>query len=154
MSLWDWATAAYARPGAEALCLTLQDQHGQCVPLLLWAAWTAREGRALEAALLADAVNLARDWESEVVRPLRRARRSLARRQPQIDERGQAGLRKEVKAQELAAERLLMDALERISPDASGPPRDPRADLDALVLAWAPAPAALVEALSRAFSAS
>ena len=45
MSLWDWAVAAYSAEGVAEACLELQDSAGQNIPLLLWAAWCAAEGR-------------------------------------------------------------------------------------------------------------
>jgi uncharacterized protein (TIGR02444 family) len=33
-ALWPYALEVYARPGVEPLLLRLQDEHGQCVPLL------------------------------------------------------------------------------------------------------------------------
>ena len=41
MGLWDWAVAAYGRPGVAPACLDLQDRFEQNVPLLLAAAWSA-----------------------------------------------------------------------------------------------------------------
>ena len=46
--LWTWAVAAYGREGVSEACLELQDIHGQTVPLLLWTAWAAGTGRALD----------------------------------------------------------------------------------------------------------
>ena len=154
LGLWDWANAAYARPGVEALCLELQDQHGHCVSYLLWAIWAAREGRALDEAALSEAVSLARDWEAKAIRPLRLARRALKAPRPGIDAEGQATLREQIKAQELMAERLLLDALEKLTPAPGGPPRDVAAALGEAARAWGPAPSALIEALSDAFSAA
>ena len=74
MGLWDWALAAYARPNVAAVCLALQDGHGQNVPLLLAAAWSAEQGRTLD---LDRAVTLVQGWEADVVGPLRVARRGL-----------------------------------------------------------------------------
>src|SRR5690606_19138568 len=34
LALWEWAVAAYARPGVSDVCLQLQDGDGQNVPLL------------------------------------------------------------------------------------------------------------------------
>ena len=98
---WDWAVAAYAKPGVAEACLDLQDSHGQNVPLLLWALWRGGD--------VAAAVDLARAWEDEVVGPLRGVRRRL---------KGRAGaetLRERVKAVELEAERTLMLALEAVA---------------------------------------
>ena len=154
LGLWDWVSGAYARPGVEALCLELQDQHGQCVSYLLWAAWAAREGRDLDEAALNQAVSLAQDWDAKAIRPLRLARRALKTPRPGIDAEGQATLRERIKRQELAAERLLMDALETRPPASAGPPRDMAAALGEAARAWGPAPHALIEALADAFSAA
>jgi len=150
--LWDWAAEAYAQPGVEALCLALQDEHGQCVSYLLWAIWAARTGRSLDAARLAQAVGLARDWETKVTHPLRQARRALKAPRPGLAPEGRAAPREQVKAQDLAAERLLLEALEALAPAPEGPPRDPTSALAEAGAAWGPAPKALIEGLSRAFS--
>ncbi len=112
MGLWDWALAAYARPNVAAVCLALQDGHGQNVPLLLAAAWAASEGRTLD---LDRAVDLTRAWEADVVGPLRSARRGLKMSQSPIPDSGREALRETVKAVELEAERLLLAALESLA---------------------------------------
>lgn len=101
---WDWAVAIYARPGVAEACLDLQDRYGQNVPLLLWAIWRGGD--------VAAAVALAREWEDEVVAPLRGVRRRLKGRG------GAEGLREKVKAVELEAERALMAALEGVAAPA------------------------------------
>ena len=52
MRLWSWALEAHARPGVGEAALAAQDDHGQCVSLLLWRAWTVAEGRPVEDSLL------------------------------------------------------------------------------------------------------
>jgi uncharacterized protein (TIGR02444 family) len=153
VSLWDWSLGAYARPGVEALCLELQDEHGQCVPYLLWAAWAAAEGRAPDPAILAQAASVAREWESAVVGPLRSVRRALAEPKPGLAPAGQRSLRIRVKAEELASERLLLEALEPIAPPRRETPLDLQEALTAAAAAWGSAPVNLIEALARAFSA-
>lgn len=103
-AFWDWALERYARPGVEALLIDLQDVHGQCVPYLLWAAWGAAP------ALLERGAHSARSYEAEVVGPLRRVRRRL---------RGDPPLHDQVKAAELAAEKVLMETLEAMGPPAT-----------------------------------
>ncbi len=125
---WDWAVAAYARPGVADACLDLQDHYGQNVPLLLWAVWRGGD--------IAAAVEIARSWEDEVVAPLRGLRRRLKGR-TQAE-----ALRQKVKAVELEAERMMMVALEA----AAGPLADDDA-LAAVVSAWGGAVPA--EALHR-----
>ena len=102
--LWDWAVAAY-RGDVPAICLDLQDTQGQNVPLLLWAAWCAHEGTAIDDATLAEGVAVARTWDA-VVTPLRLARRRLKT----LDSEA---LRDKVKAVELLVEKALLEALPR-----------------------------------------
>jgi len=125
VKVWDWALEVYARPNAAEACLHLQDAHGQNVPYLLWAAWTATEGRAVD---LAVAAALVRRWDAEVGSPLRGVRRALKPAQPPVDDAGREALRDAVKAVELRGERVLMETLEAMS----GPPGPPAPLLDAL----------------------
>ena len=118
---WDWAVAAYARPGVAEACLDLQDTHGQNVPLLLWALWRGGDVTA--------AVTMARSWEKDVTGPLRGVRRRLKGRT------GAEALRDRVKAVELEAERVLMSALEAVA----GPGVDDDA-LAAVARSWGGAP--------------
>ena len=132
MTLWDWAVAAYRRPGVAQACLTLQDDHGQNVPLLLAAAWAAAEGRRLD---IGPAVALTEGWEADVVSLLRAIRRSLKTAHAGVDDPPRLALRTRIKAVELEAERVLLDALQAMA----GPP--------------GPAAAAAAPALSEAASA-
>ncbi|MGI9169623.1 MAG: TIGR02444 family protein [Caulobacteraceae bacterium] len=116
MSLWDHAAALYARPGVEAACLRLQDGEGQCVPLLLWRLWTIDEGRAIDAGTLERATALARAWTAAAVAPLRRTRRRLKTPFAPVEDAARLALRAQVAASELAAERMLLDALEALTP--------------------------------------
>ena len=116
--LWDWAVAAYARPGVADACLELQDAHGQNVPLLLFAAWTAAEGLHAD---LDRAAALARTWETTAGANLRAARRNLKPPLDGFDSDAQGRLRAAVKAAELDGERLLLAALERLA-DQTAPP--------------------------------
>ena len=155
MSLWDWAGEAYARPGVEDLCLALQDDHDQCVGYLLWAAWAALNGRRIGSAGVAEAAAMARDWEATVLRPLRSVRRALKQPSPDIAAVAREGLRARIKAEELAAERVLLEALEARTP----PPGGEAAPLDRALRdaagAWEPLPPdVLLDALSHAFSAA
>lgn len=108
MSLWDWASAVYARPGVTEACLTLQDKHGQSVAYLLWAAWA----RTTDPTRLASAARSARAWEASTVALLRAARRNLSVRSPPVGDAGREALREQVRGVELAAERLILETLE------------------------------------------
>jgi uncharacterized protein (TIGR02444 family) len=105
--LWRWAAASYARPAVAEACLALQDAHGQNTCLLLWAAW-ARTTEEDEAAAAAD---LARTWDGAAVRPLREARRAIKAPVAGIADAARLALREGIKAVELEAERMLLEAL-------------------------------------------
>ncbi len=100
-------------------CLTLQDAHGQSVAFLLWRAWAAAERRAVDARALAQARNLASDWTTQVIAPLRKVRRRLAADHPGIDPAERARLGADAAALEFDAERCLILALERTTPQAT-----------------------------------
>ena len=111
MALWEWAVAAYARPGVADLCLELQDAYGQNTCLLLWAAWA----RPDDAQWLEKAATVARDWDRQAIRPLRSVRRALKAPSLMADASREA-LRAQVKAVELQAERVLLETLEVLAP--------------------------------------
>ena len=131
IGLWDWSVRAWATPGVSEACLHLQDAAGQNPPLLLWAAWTARTGRATDADTLEAACDITRAWQEAAIAPLRDIRRALKGRNPDLEDADREAIRAQVKAVELEAERRLLAALEALTPSAAGTPR--------------PAPEALVE---------
>lgn len=104
----------YASPGVAEQCLMLQDAHGQCVPLLLWAAWAAEKGAGIDAPLAAKVAGLARLWSDEVIGPLRAVRRRLKSPVSSSDEAIRLPLREKIKSAELEAERALMTLLEGV----------------------------------------
>lgn len=146
MSIWEWALQAYARPGAPAQCLRLQDDFGQNTSLLLWAVWA----EARDPALIARAAQAARAWDAAALLPLRQVRRALKPALPPVDDAAREALREDVKAAELRAERVLLETLAGLS----GGERQGAHALDALKAAsaaWNPtAPADELAALAAA----
>lgn len=141
MGIWDWALEAYAQPGVPDACLTLQDEHGQNTSLLLWAVYA----EVNDPVLLARAAEAARAWDATALKPLREVRRALKPPLPPFGDGARQELREEVKAVELAAERLLLETLEGLSRGRGGA-RALQA-LEAASKAWdKPAPA---DALAR-----
>jgi uncharacterized protein (TIGR02444 family) len=149
--LWDFALAAYARPGVEAALLALQDEHDQCVSYLIWAGWAALEPRVGDAA---QAVALAADVEAQVLRPIRSARRALRAARPGLVDAVREALREQVKEAELAAERLLLESLEAVcQPTGTRPSPDLEAAFLRAASAWpVSAPADALRALWRMFA--
>ena len=79
-ALWDWAVAAYGRPGAKGALLRLQEGAGVDVVLTLWRAWLWETGRAVSPEAEAGAIALSDAWRQAVVAPLRAARNALVER--------------------------------------------------------------------------
>ena len=148
MSLWDWAVTAYAAPGVAEACLELQDSHGQNTCFLLWAAWSG----AADSDLLARAAETAKGWETAVLVPMRAARRALKAPAPLVTDAAREALREEVKAAELAAERVLLDALGQLAPARRN--ADALQALRTAVEVWGePPPLELLARLAQALSA-
>src|SRR5450432_3416984 len=108
MGLWDETLAAYGRPGVPEACLTLQDAYGQNTSLLLWAVWA----ETADPGVLAEAADIARRWEALALAPVRAVRRALKPAFAGVADPPREDLREDVKAVELRAERVLMEALE------------------------------------------
>jgi uncharacterized protein (TIGR02444 family) len=145
MGLWDWMLAAYARPGIPETCLTLQDEFGQNTAVLLWAAWA----RPADAGVLERATRTAQAWDETTLHPLRAVRRALKSPAPPVADAAREGLREDVKAAELRAERVLAETLEALG----GTPKSDRgsalAAMTAVVKAWGrPAPVDALAALA------
>nr|WP_065242035.1 TIGR02444 family protein [Halomonas elongata] len=104
-SLWDFALDFYARDGVEQACLTLQDEADVEVTELLWRCWLYRHGLSA-----GDTPLDVRQWQHDVISPLRRLRRDL---KPAARERANvASLRQRIKQAELDAERECLLRLE------------------------------------------
>ena len=129
MNLWDWSVQAYARPGVQDSCLSLQNEDGQSVCLLLWAAWRG----PVDAETLEAAVDTAHAWHRTVIEPVRAVRRTLKKPVPDMDNARRLSIREEIKRVELSAERGLLDELESIA----GPPLASAFDIEAALAAAA-----------------
>ena len=98
--LWAFSLAVYGGEGVADECLDLQERLGLDVNILLFAAFCGTvEGVRLESQDIATASTAVADWQSEIVRALRQARRALKLMNAE-------GLRAQVKAAELEAEKI------------------------------------------------
>jgi len=148
LTAWEFAVAAWRRPDVEALCLELQSIHGQSPPLLLWGLWLVSQGRTPALAVSEKAVDLARDWERQVVEPLRDVRDRLKAPDGPGPPAARLLLRQSVLKVELEAERLLLESLESLETTPTPAPRDPLTALLDLAQAWrSPAPRTLLAKL-------
>lgn len=76
-AFWRFSLKTYRAAGVQEACLALQERCGADVNLLLFCGWVGREGRMLKEASLRCAVGRVSPWQSEVIAPLRLARRGL-----------------------------------------------------------------------------
>lgn len=122
----------------------LQDEHGQNSSLLLWAVWAEID----DPAVLARAADIAHRWDALALTPIRTVRRALKPAFAGVDDRAREGLREDVKAAELRAERALMESLEPLGKNGGA---HALAALEAASAAWGkPAPANALAALAAA----
>ena len=143
--VWEWVLEAYAQEGAPEACQALQDRHGQNTSFLLWAVWA----ETADPALLAQGADVARRWDELALQPIRAVRRALKPPFGGVADDAREGLREDVKAAELRAERVLMEALAAITPRQGGAPA--LAALEAAAAAWGrPAPDEALAALAAA----
>jgi uncharacterized protein (TIGR02444 family) len=106
-AFWRFSLRTYRAPGVQEACLALQERCGADVNLLLFCAWVGSDGRALDEATLRSAVGRVGIWQSEVIAPLRLARRGLRRQLADDTIAASApSLRRRVLALELELERV------------------------------------------------
>jgi uncharacterized protein (TIGR02444 family) len=104
---WAFALAIYARPGVAEACLTLQNEAGVDVMLLLTATFAAVKHRVLLTAHEIRALDEAcRPWREQIVRPLRTIRSGLKTGPQPAPSNATEPFRSQIKALELAAEKL------------------------------------------------
>jgi uncharacterized protein (TIGR02444 family) len=112
-SFWDFSLTFYARPGVADLCLDLQDRFGVDVNVLLYLLWQASRRRRLDASEVGEVIALVEEWRRQVVLPLRGARRFLKQPAPSWPAAEIHVFRERIKADELQAERLQQETMER-----------------------------------------
>lgn len=77
--LWDFVTWAYKREGVEKACLALQNRLKADVNIVLFCIWLSYRGAGTAnlAKYLGTALKTSRDWQRNLVEPVRTARQNL-----------------------------------------------------------------------------
>ncbi|MEE3012188.1 MAG: TIGR02444 family protein, partial [Pseudomonadota bacterium] len=115
--LWEFSLKLYAEPGVAASCLSLQNQHGFDVNLVLFCIWYGCRHGELTDDLLQTALETSDRWRESVVRPLRSLRTQIKR---DLKESAYSAsseisvLRELIKTAELDAERIQQQELEKL----------------------------------------
>lgn len=77
--LWDFVSWAYKREGVEKACLALQNRLNADVNIVLFCIWLSHRGAGTVnlAKYLGTALKISRDWQRNIVEPVRTARQNL-----------------------------------------------------------------------------
>ena len=77
--LWDFSVEVYELDGVKKACLALQNRFGADVNMVLFLLWLAESGVGRDnlAQYMGAALKLSRDWQRNLVEPLRVARNNL-----------------------------------------------------------------------------
>lgn len=140
---WAFALAIYARPGVAEACLTLQNEAGVDVMLLLMATFAAVRHRNLLTVIEIEALDKAcRPWHEQIVGRLRAIRTELKTGPKPAPGEATEPFRAKIKALELEAEklenRILAECLPLKPPgQAKVGPEQLRAVLDNIVMHFA-----------------
>ena len=118
-AFWRFSLRFYQRPDVGATCLNLQDQHGIDVNLLFFILFLAVNGCRITVADVRRIDACVGAWRERVVQPLRAIRRNLKGGISPIDTQSTEALRSAIKRDELLAERLQQETLEREFPATS-----------------------------------
>src|SRR3984957_1700506 len=108
---WRFSLKFYRQPAVSEACITLQDEFGVDVNLLLFLLWLASDDRKLSAEEVKMLDDNVRDWRNLTIIPIRDARRKLKGAATLVEPGTQEVFRNKVKAVELEAERLQQEAL-------------------------------------------
>jgi uncharacterized protein (TIGR02444 family) len=156
-AFWAYSLHIYAQRGVSEACLALQDNAGADVNIALFALWAASLGQRLLPADFTAVEARVQPWRTQVVHPLRAARRALKPLAVTDDARR---LYASVKGTELEAERQQQALMEPMLPSRGPDVTDTLAETNLAAYATSaglrfpdPAVAALAGA-TRTFPAS
>ena len=136
-AFWQFSLRFYGQPDVATTCLALQDQHGIDVNLLFFIIFLAVNERQVTAEDIRRIDACSNVWRTRVVQPLRAIRRDLKGGIAPVDTTASEALRSALKRDELQAERLQQEILEREFPPGSiGSHATARAAADANIAAY------------------
>jgi len=122
MTLDTFAIAVYRKPEVADACLTLQEELGLDVPVLLFSAWFACTCGKIDEKMLAEVIDRSRPFSLHVVQPIRQVRRWMKlpadSQKPMMiaaNEEAWQSLRERIKSIEISAELLWLDALQNLT---------------------------------------
>lgn len=103
---WEFSLAIYCKQQVAQACLDLQDRRAADVNILLFSCWLATQGCRLNESGFKAAMAAVADWRTQLLEPLRRARRRLKKRFPEIAKPDKQSINHAIMSAELECERL------------------------------------------------
>ncbi len=103
---WEFSLAIYCKQPVANACHSLQDRHKADVNILLFACWLATQGCRLNENGFKAAMAAVADLRAEVLEPLRRVRRRLKKRFPEVGKIDKQSINHAIMSAELECERL------------------------------------------------
>src|ERR1700758_3129948 len=99
--LWRFSLAFYRQAGVAEACITLQDECGVDVNLMLFLLWLAAGGHQLSIDEIKELDAAVRGWRELTIIPIRAVRRQLKAAPTLVDAGKQEAFRTKIKAIEL-----------------------------------------------------
>ncbi len=116
-SFWDFSVRTYRTPGVPDACLSLQNDFGADVNMVLYCCWIGAHVGEFGRELFTEACQFSAQWADQVVVPLRSARtwmkHSGCELEPVPTDACMA-LREKIKSTEFASEKLQQQVLESL----------------------------------------
>jgi uncharacterized protein (TIGR02444 family) len=110
---WRFSLRFYSRAAVAAACLTLQDEAGVDVNLMLFLLYLAEHKRSVSEAEISRLDRAVAEWRGQVVKPLRGLRRALKSGVGDIPVEVSESFRAQIKRLELDSEKIEQHVLER-----------------------------------------
>lgn len=116
-AFWDFSVRTYRTRGVPDACLSLQNDYGADVNMVLYCCWIGDAVGAFDGELFNRASEYSARWAENVVIPIREARTWMKHtgcNSPSVPTESCMELREEIKSIEFAAEKMQQEVLESI----------------------------------------